>query len=100
MLSINVADVAVQYRSVEVPEVCPMCGVRLTAEGNGRFAPVRELNLAASNFYGSFASDPEQPFHVDGEAGEERPSDALWVVFAYECANCGELLATGTIEAQ
>jgi hypothetical protein len=27
--------------------------------GNGRFAPVRELNLASSDFYGSFANDPE-----------------------------------------
>lgn len=98
MLLISVADVAVKYRTVEVPEACPMCGARLTMQGNGRFAPVR--SLASSNFYGSFANDPEHTFHVDAEAGEEHPSDALWVHFAYECASCGELLATGTIEAQ
>jgi hypothetical protein len=100
MLLISVADVEVKHRSVEVPEACPMCGADLTAQGNGRLAPVRELNLASSNFYGSFANDPEHTFHVDSDAGEEHPSDSLWVVFAYECASCGELLATGTIEAQ
>jgi len=100
MLLMSVADVEVKHRTVEVPETCPMCGARLTAPGNGRFAPVRELNLASSDFYGSFANDPEHTFHVDSEAGEEHPSDALWVVFAYECASCGEVLATGTIEAQ
>ncbi len=100
MLLISVADVMVKYRTVEVPDTCPMCGAHLTVQGNERFAPVRELNLASSNFYGSFANDPERTFHVDGEAGEEHPSDALWVHFAYECARCGELLVTGTVEAQ
>jgi len=100
MLLMCVADVEVKYRTVEVPEVCPMCGARLTAPSSGHLAPVRELNLASSNFYGAFANDPEHPFDVDSEAGEEHPSDALWVAFAYECASCGELLATGTIEAQ
>jgi hypothetical protein len=100
MLTVSVADVAVKYRTVEVPEVCPMCGTRLTDEADGREAPVRELNLASSNFYGCFANDPEHWFHVDPAAEEEQPSDALWVVFAYECAGCGELLATGTVEAQ
>jgi hypothetical protein len=28
-----------------------MCGARPTALRNGRFAPLRELNLASSNFY-------------------------------------------------
>ncbi len=100
MLLISVADVEVKHRTVEVPEACPLCGARLTAAANGHGAPVRELNLASSNFYGSFANDPEHAFRVDGDAGEEHPSDALWVVFAYECASCGELLATGTVAAQ
>jgi hypothetical protein len=100
MLLVSVADVEVKYRTVEVPEVCPMCGVRLTNGPEGREAPVRELNLASSNFYGCFANDPEHSFHVDPAAEEEQPSDALWVVFAYECTGCGELLATGAIEAQ
>ena len=100
MLQVSVADVAVKYRTVEVPEVCPMCGARFTGGPEGREAPVRELNLASSNFYGCFADGPEHSFHVDPAGEEEQPSDALWVVFAYECTGCGELLATGTIEAQ
>jgi ribosomal protein S27E len=100
MLLVRVADVAVKYRTVEVPEVCPMCGARLTGGPDGGEAAVRELNLASSSFYGCFGSDPDHVFHVDPGADEEQPSDALWVVFAYECAGCGELLATGTIGVQ
>ena len=36
MLRVNVADVTVKYRTVEVPEVCPMCGSRLAAPLHGR----------------------------------------------------------------
>jgi hypothetical protein len=90
MLQVTVADVSMKYCTVAVPETCPRCGARLTVLSAGRWAPVRELNLASSNFYGSFANDPEQTFRVDADRGEEKPSDAVWIVFAYECASCGE----------
>lgn len=99
MLRVNVADVTVKYRTVEVPEVCPMCGSRLAAPLHGR-ARVRELNLASANFYGAIGRDHGEGFVVDTEAGEEHPSDAIWIAYAYECVGCGEILATGTIEAQ
>jgi ribosomal protein S27E len=99
MLRVNVADVTVTYRTVEVPEVCPMCGGRLAAPIRGR-AQVRELNLASANFYGAIGRENGEGFVVDTEAGEEHPSDAIWIAYAYECAGCGEILATGTVEAQ
>ncbi len=98
MFQVSVADVEVKYRTVEVPETCPMCGSRLTGPTGGRWAPVRELNLASSNFYGTFGDDPERPFDVDAESGAEEPSDGIWVVFGYECAGCGELLASGAVD--
>ncbi len=36
MLPVSLADVAVKYRQVEVPEDCPMCGARLETGGDGR----------------------------------------------------------------
>jgi len=62
---------------------------------------VRELNLASANFYGSLGRlDDEGGFTVDPGSDEEHPSDAVWVVFAYECAGFGELLATGSVDVQ
>ena len=98
MLRVNVADVTVKYRTVEVSEVCPMCGSRLAAPLVGR-ARVRELNLACANFYGAIGRDHGEGFVVDTEAGEEHPSDSIWISYGYACAGCGETLACGTIEA-
>ncbi len=97
MMTISVADVDVKYRTVEVPEVCPMCGNQLQTNGKLRRAAVRELNLASANFFGTFGRDGEDGFLVDTEAGEEHPSDAVWIVFGYECADCGEVLANGSV---
>jgi len=97
MTTISVADVDVKYRTVEVPDACPMCGNRLASEGEQRRPAVRELNLASANFFGTFSLDEGDGFQVDGETGEEHPSDAVWIVFGYECAHCGELLASGSI---
>ena len=97
MMTISVADVDVKYRTVEVPDTCPMCGNRLASEGAQARPAVRELNLASANFFGTFGRDSGDGFLVDSETGEEHPSDAVWIVFGYECAHCGELLATGSI---
>jgi DNA-directed RNA polymerase subunit RPC12/RpoP len=97
MTTINVADVDVKYRTVEVPDTCPMCGSRLASEGEQRRPAVRELNLASANFLGTFGRDDGDGFLVDTETGEEHPSDAVWIVFGYGCAHCGELLASGSI---
>ena len=97
MASINVADVDVKYRTVEVPDTCPMCGNRLASDGDNRRPAVRELNLASANFFGTFGRDGGDGFLVDTETGEEHPSDAVWIVFGYECANCSEMLATGSV---
>jgi predicted RNA-binding Zn-ribbon protein involved in translation (DUF1610 family) len=98
MLRVSVADVEVKYRVVEVPEVCPMCGAQLRGEtGDGRGA-VRELNLASANYFGTFGREDGDGFAVDPESGEEHPSDALWVVFGYECVSCGEVLASGCVD--
>ena len=97
MSTINIADVDVTYRSVEVPDSCPMCG-SILATGNLPSRPaVRELNLASANFLGTFGRRDGDGFEVDSEIGEERPSDAVWIPFAYECASCGEQLAAGSI---
>ncbi len=94
---VSVADVDVKYRDVEVPESCPMCGNRLATRLATRPA-VRELNLASANFYGTFGRDlGDVGFDVDAEVPEEHPSDAVWIVFGYECVGCDELLATGTV---
>ena len=100
MTTISVADVDVTYRTVEVPDTCPMCGNRLATEGKGPRPAVRELNLASANFFGTFGRDGGDGFQVDTETGEEHPSDAVWIVFGYECAHCGELLATGSVGVQ
>lgn len=101
MFRVSVADVEVTYRTVEVPDGCPMCGRVLSQRGGGEPGAVRELNLASANFYGSLGrSEVEGGFTVDPGSDEEHPSDALWVVFAYECAACGELLATGAVDVQ
>jgi predicted RNA-binding Zn-ribbon protein involved in translation (DUF1610 family) len=100
MTTISVADVDVKYRTVEVPDTCPMCGNRLATEGKVCRPAVRELNLASANFFGTFGRDSGDGFQVDTETGEEHPSDAVWIVFGYECAHCGELLATGSIGVQ
>ncbi len=93
---VNVADVDVKYHQVEVPEACPMCGSRLATRGFRR--AVRELNLASANFYGTLGRDGgDSGFAIDPAASEEHPSDAVWIVFGYECVRCGELLATGTV---
>jgi predicted RNA-binding Zn-ribbon protein involved in translation (DUF1610 family) len=100
MTTISVADVDVKYRTVEVPDTCPMCGNRLATDGKGCRPAVRELNLASANFLGTFGRDNGDGFQVDTETGEEHPSDAVWIVFGYECAHCGELLATGSVGVQ
>ncbi len=100
MTTISVADVDVKYRTVEVPDTCPMCGNRLATEGKGTRPAVRELNLASANFFGTFGREGGDGFQVDTETEEEHPSDAVWIVFGYECANCGELLATGSVGVQ
>ena len=100
MTTISVADVEVKYRTVEVPDTCPMCGNRLATDGKGCRPAVRELNLASANFLGTFGREGGDGFQVDTETGEEHPSDAVWIVFGYECAHCGELLATGSIGVQ
>lgn len=94
---VNIADVDVKYHLVEVPESCPMCKSRLmTREGFRR--AVRELDLASANYYGTFGrGDGDSGFTIDPAASEEHPSDAVWIVFGYECVRCGELLATGTV---
>ncbi len=97
MTTISVADVDVKYRTVEVPDTCPMCRSRLASDDGHCRPAVRELNLASANFFGAFGRDAGDGFLVDTEAGEEHPSDAVWIVFGYECAACGELLATGSI---
>ncbi len=97
MTTISIADVDVKYRTVEVPDTCPMCGNRLASDGAGRRPAVRELNLASANFFGTFGRDDEDGFLVDTETEEEHPSDAVWFVFGYECVHCGELLATGSV---
>jgi hypothetical protein len=97
MPTISVADVDVKYREVEVPEACPMCGARLVARGT-RYPAVRELNLASANFYGMFRREGgDGGFSVAADMPEEHPSDAVWIVFGYECVRCGELLATGSV---
>jgi predicted RNA-binding Zn-ribbon protein involved in translation (DUF1610 family) len=98
MLRVSVADVEVKYRQVEVPEACPMCGAALEARGEDGLGAVRELNLASTNFFGAFGRTDGEGFVVDPEGGEEHPSDAVWVVFGYECARCGELLASGAVD--
>lgn len=98
MTHISVADVDVKYRSVEVPDRCPACGLALASEGKRCRPAVRELNLASANFFGTFGRNGGDGFQVDSEAGEEHPSDAVWIVFAYECVACGELLATGAVD--
>ena len=100
MTTISVADVDVKYRTVEVPDTCPMCGNRLATDGEGCRPAVRELNLASANFFGTFGREGGDGFQVDTEAEEEHPADAVWIVFGYECAHCGELLATGSIGVQ
>lgn len=101
MFRVSVADVEVRYRTVEVPERCPMCGRALSERDGGERGAVRELNLASANFYGSLGRpEDDGGFIVDPGSDEERPSDAVWVVFAYECAECGELLATGSVDVQ
>ena len=100
MLVMQVADIEVKHRTVEVPEKCPACGATLAAWDPDKEAPVRELNLTTSNFYGRFADDPSHPFRVDPRGGEEYPAEAMWVAFGYECAGCGEVLATGALDAQ
>jgi len=97
MTTISIADVDVKYRTFEVPDTCPMCGNRLASDGTGRRPAVRELNLASANFFGTFGRDDGDGFLVDTETEEEHPSDAVWIVFGYECVNCGELLATGSV---
>ena len=97
MTTISIADVDVKYRTVEVPESCPMCGSILATAGLPARPAVRELNLASANFLGTFGRDEGDGFEVDAETGEERPADAVWIPFGYECANCGELLAAGSI---
>ena len=97
MMTISVADVDVKYRSVEVPDTCPMCGNRLATDGKTTRPAVRELNLASANFFGTFGRDGGDGFEVDTETGEEHPSDAVWIVFGYECADCGEVLASGSV---
>ncbi len=98
MLRVSVADVEVKYRQVEVPEACPMCGSRLETGADGRQGAVRELNLASANYFGTFGREDGEGFLVDPEAGEEHPSDSVWVVLGYECARCGELLASGSVD--
>ncbi len=94
---VNVADVDVKYHQVEVPESCPMCGSSLATRDGYRRA-VRELNLASANYYGTLGrEDGDSGFTIDPAASEEHPSDAVWVVFGYECGRCGEILATGTV---
>jgi hypothetical protein len=100
MLSMNVADIQVTHRTIEVPETCPACGASLAAWNPADDPPVRELNLTASNFFGRFAADSEHAFQVDPRSGEEHPSDAIWIAYGYECVRCGELIATGTVEAE
>ncbi|HTP27498.1 MAG TPA: hypothetical protein VMK12_17830 [Anaeromyxobacteraceae bacterium] len=97
MLKISVADVLVRYRTVEVPETCPECGSQLE-EGKKSQSAVRELNLASANYYGAFRAEEGGAFHVDPASQEETPADALWVVYAYECSACGEVLATGALD--
>ncbi|MBI5068697.1 MAG: hypothetical protein HZB56_10695 [Deltaproteobacteria bacterium] len=97
MTIINVADVDVRYRTVEVPDTCPACGSCLASEGRRCRPAVRELNLASANFFGTFGRNGGDGFQVDTEGGEEHPSDAVWIVFGYECVACGELLATGSL---
>ena len=98
MATINVADVDVKYRAVEVPDSCPMCGNRLASKGAGRRPAVRELNLASANFFGAFGRPGDRDgFALDPDTPEEHPSEAIWVVFGYECTGCGELLATGDL---
>jgi predicted RNA-binding Zn-ribbon protein involved in translation (DUF1610 family) len=101
MLRVSVADVEVKYRSVEVPEECPMCGARLVTGADGQRGAVRELNLASANYFGTFGRERGEGvdgFAIDPESGEEHPSDAVWVVFGYECAACGEVLASGCVD--
>ncbi len=97
MATISVADVDVKYRTVEVPDICPMCGNRLASDGDSRRPAVRELNLASANFFGTLGRDGGDGFLVDTETEEEHPSDAVWIVFGYECAHCGEPLASGSL---
>ncbi len=97
MLKISVADVFVRYRSVEVPESCPACGGRLE-EGRKNRSGVRELNLASANYYGAFRAEEGGAFHVDPASHEEMPPDAVWLVYAYECSACGQVLATGALD--
>ena len=97
MTTISVADVDVKYRTIGVPETCPMCSNRLASDGDIRRPAVRELNLASANFFGTFGRDDGDGFLVDTETEEEHPSGAVWIVFGYECAHCGELLATGSL---
>jgi predicted RNA-binding Zn-ribbon protein involved in translation (DUF1610 family) len=99
MLVLTVADIEVKHRTVEVPEKCPGCGTKLATWDPDKRAPVRERNLTSSNFLGRFADDPEHPFRVDPRSSEERPFDEMWVPTGYECTNCGEVLATGTLDA-
>ncbi len=99
MPTVSVADVSVTYRDVEVPERCPNCGGHLAA---GECSPqtVRELNLASASFYGTIEPrGGDAGFCLDPETPEEYPSDAMWIVFGYECVRCGELLATGSVDA-
>jgi hypothetical protein len=98
-LTINVADVEVKYRTVEVPDACPTCGSPLASDGDRARPAVRELKLASANFLGAFGRDAPEEFRVDMEAPEEHPSDAVWIAFGYECARCGEVLATGSVDA-
>ena len=97
MASISVADVDVKYRTVEVPDICPMCGNHLASDGDSRRPAVRKLNLASANFFSTFGRDGGDGFLVDTETEEEHPSDAEWIVFGYECAHCGEQLASGSL---
>ena len=97
MTTISIADVDVKYRTFEVPDTCPMCGNRLATDGKQCRPAVRELNLASANFFGTFGREGGDGFQVDTETEEEHPADAVWIVFGYECVQCGELLATGTV---
>lgn len=95
MSTIDVADVVVTYRQVDISATCPRCDAALCADGALRVWRFRDEMLAAK-----LASDPDD---VDAEGGvivdESLPEGGETFIdgIHVSCAACDAVLASGAL---
>lgn len=96
MPKLEIADVTIKYRVVEVPESCPKCGASLVKKTDDDHSNLEEANYADTYYRGAIIDAREEGTHeFDVDSGYGPSTGETFIVVGYNCGKCHETLVAG-----